>query len=368
MTELAVHLATDSYRVRIEPGSLPSLGEEVRTVAPHQKACLVVDAKIADSHGRAGRESLESAGFTVTTVTMEATESEKNLATVGRIYDAMLGGRLERASPVIALGGGIVGDTAGFAAATFLRGVPLIHAPTTLLAMVDATLGGKTGVNIPLPDSNALGKNLVGAFWQPRLVLADPLVLESLDARDFRCGLAECIKQGLIGSSELIELIESNAAAITRRDTDALSELIARSAAIKIAIVEADERETGRRALLNLGHTFAHAIEALDADHVRHGEAVAIGLCAAMACAREVLAFEAQAVERITSLLTQLGLPTALPTAMDCDALMHAMRFDKKVRDGKLRLILPETIGSCEIVEGVDRDLIVSAWREVGAR
>jgi 3-dehydroquinate synthase len=282
----------------------------------------------------------------------------------------MLGGAgaagLERGSPVVALGGGIVGDTAGFAAATFMRGVPLVQVPTTLLAMVDAAIGGKTGVNYGLPG-DGLGKNMIGAFWQPRAVVVDPLVLETLDPRDFRCGLAECIKHALIADASLLGFLAERAAAIRRLDTDALVTLIERCARIKVEIVQQDERETGRRALLNLGHTFAHALEARKHTDLRHGEAVAIGLVAAARCAVRTGRLSAADEQRIGSVLEAFDLPLRMPTPIGVSELVATMRYDKKVAAGRLRLVLPAGLGAAEITDDVPADAVSAAWAHVGA-
>jgi 3-dehydroquinate synthase len=371
MRMIEITLPTQSYRVLIEPGLLDRLGELVAEAAPAGRVALVVDRNIVQPHGEAARRSLEKNGCDVLVHELVAEERAKTLESVQEVYAAMLAHRLERRSPVVALGGGIVGDVAGFAAATYLRGVPLVHVPTTLLAMVDASIGGKTGVNHPLPahadGQTTMGKNLIGAFWQPKAVIVDPLVLRTLEGRDFRCGLAECIKHGVIADAELLSFIEANLQAIAGLEPDVLVELIARSAQVKAAIVEEDEREAGRRALLNLGHTFAHVIEPLEALDLRHGEAVAIGICAAASCACETGRLGSGDENLIIGLLEKGRLPTRLPQAVGADRLIDAMGYDKKVADGQLRLVLPAGLGRAEIVDDVPREVIVSAWQAVGA-
>ncbi|MHC4992863.1 MAG: 3-dehydroquinate synthase [Planctomycetota bacterium] len=367
MRTIDVTLPGGSYRIQIEAGLLESLGEHVRAAAPHDRALLAVDARIASEHGGVAESSLVRAGYQVVRHELEATESAKTRETVGMIYDRMLEGRLQRGSPVVALGGGIVGDVAGFAAATFHRGVPLVQTPTTLLAMVDAAIGGKTGVNYPIPGTAEPGKNLVGSFWQPRAVLVDPLVLRTLAAREWRCGLAECVKHALIADADLLQLLEDLAPELRTHDASCIAELVARSAGIKVAIVERDEREGGERALLNLGHTFAHVVEPIAAHGLKHGEAVAIGLCAAghcSVCTGRQQAAEAAGVE---SLLERLGLPTRLGASARVDELMATMRFDKKMIGGGLRLVLPVGLGGAEIVDDVPPAVVESAWRHVGA-
>ena len=368
--QVRVNLAGAAHDITIEPGVLARVGPLVAQVAPGPAALLVMDEKIADDHGAVALDSLRSAGFTVATATLTARESLKTLQTVRALYDTMLAGAdgatLDRGSPVVALGGGIVGDTAGFAAATYMRGVPLIQVPTTLLAMVDAAIGGKTGVNVPLPDGG-LGKNLVGAFWQPRAVVTDPTVLATLATRELRCGLGECIKHAIITDDGRFAFLERNAEAIQAGHVDTLTELITRSAAVKIDVVRGDEREAGGRAVLNLGHTFAHAIETFPALDVHHGEAVAIGLVAAAACAVATDRLDAADAARIESLIRLLGLPATLPDAVAVDRAVAAMQYDKKVAGGRLRLVLPCAIGRVEIADDVPIEIVRDAWRRVGA-
>lgn len=366
MPSINVNLSADAYRITIEPGGLDRLGEIAREVAPHGKALLVVDRAIADSHGAVAARVLADAGYAVATVPIEASEVHKTLQAVQRIYGVMLGHGMQRGSPVIALGGGVVGDVGGFAAATYLRGVPVIQVPSTLLGMVDAAIGGKTGVNAPLPGGG-LGKNLVGAFWQPRAVVCDPRLLVTLGARQLRCGLAECIKHGMIEDAGLLIGIEQDAAKLLGGDIDALTSMIARSVAVKVGIVQDDERESGRRALLNLGHTFAHAIEPIAELNLHHGEAVAIGLCAAVKLGALLGLADKQYVQRVEGLVSKVGLPTRLPQPVVAEQLMAAMRYDKKMVDGRLRLIVPIKPGEARIVDDVPAEVVEQAWEYVGA-
>jgi 3-dehydroquinate synthase len=354
------------YEFLVKPGALRDLGTYVREVAPHGTAMLAVDERIADSHGAVARDSLVSAEYHLQTHTLAADERHKTLDTVRAMYDAMLAAGMERGSPVIALGGGVIGDVAGFAAATYMRGVPLVQVPTTLLAMVDAAIGGKTGVNLPLP-SGSLGKNLIGAFWQPRVVVADPDTLLTLDDRELRCGLAECIKHGVIADRSLLSFIYDNLPAIMQREAKTLTELVARSAAVKVAIVQADEREAGLRALLNLGHTFGHVIEPLPELNLKHGEAVAIGLCAAGHTAVLTGRLNLSQADEIERVISIVGLPTRLPTPVESGPLIAAMAYDKKVAGGRVRLVLPTSDGSAELVDDAPRDAVAAAWAHVGA-
>ncbi len=365
-TRISVNVPGSAYDVIIDPGLLGQLGPLVHEVAPSRSALLVVDKRIASTHGRAALTSLQRAGIEPIVVELAAEETQKTIETAQQLFGAMLGAGLDRSSPVIALGGGIIGDTAGFVAATYMRGVPLIQVPTTLLAMVDAAIGGKTGVNFPLPGGG-LGKNMVGAFWQPKAVVVDPQVLGTLDARDFRCGLAECVKGALIADASLLQFLTTEAPRILALDQDAIRTLIERCVRIKAEIVAADERESGRRALLNLGHTFAHAIESIPQLKVRHGEAVSIGLMAAAHCAVKTGRLTADQHEQIEKLLTIFGLPIRLPSPVDEQRLLAAMRYDKKATQGRTRLILPSGVGRAELVGDVPGEVVAAGWAGVGA-
>jgi 3-dehydroquinate synthase len=300
---------------------------------------------------------------------MQALEMNKSIDSVEEIWSAMLSHGCDRTVPLIAIGGGLVGDVAGFAAASFMRGVPLIQVPTTLLAMVDASIGGKTGVNLPVTRPSGeiiLGKNLAGAFWQPQLVVADVDVLQTLDDRQLRCGLAECVKHAMLGHEELLTWIEQHVEELFLHDAEVLVELVTQCASIKAKVVEDDEREVGSRALLNLGHTFAHAIEPLPELSLFHGEAVSIGLCASLSCAEAAGMIEADQVDQIRDLLATLGLPTRLPLPVQVEELISYMRLDKKTVNDSIRLVLPTASGA-SIVDGIDDGAIGLAWSSVGA-
>ncbi len=360
--------STDSYDVLVDPGLLSSLKQRVDAVLPRAgRVLLAVDERIAEDHGHVVREQIVSTGRTCIEARLDASESSKTLQTVHTLYHAMLAGGLDRSDAVVAFGGGIVGDTAGFAAATYLRGVDLVQIPTTLLAMVDASIGGKTGVNLPLP-AGGLGKNLAGAFWSPRAVLIDPRVLATLDDRNFRCGLAECVKHGMIASGPLLEEIEAFVGDSTRRDDEsALTTLITRSAQVKIDVVVTDIRERGQRALLNLGHTFAHGFESIAELNLQHGEAVSIGLCCACDVAVNTGRMSGGQRDRVQTLLGQIGLPTRLPRSVSSEVIQSAMAFDKKNTGGRRRLIVPVGLGAAEIVEDLPETAVDDALRAVGA-
>ncbi len=365
-TTIVVNAAHAGYEVLIEPGLLGRVGRCAAEVAPHANALLAVDEQIAGRYGRRANASLKTAGYTTSTVPLPARESDKTLHAVEALYEVMLAARLERGSPVIALGGGIIGDIAGFAAATYLRGVPFLPVPTTLLAMVDSAIGGKTGVNVKLPGGR-LGKNLIGAFWQPKAVVVDPQLLESLDQRDFRCGLAECVKYAVLADASLLEFLSDNAADLARLQMDLLVTLIERCVRIKVEIVEQDERDTGRRTLLNLGHTFAHAIEAHQHLDLRHGEAVSIGLAAAAHLAVLTGRLKSDEQKRITQVLEGFKLPLRLPQSVEVDQLLNAMLYDKKASGGRLRLVLPTGLGTAEVTDDFPASAVKDAWMHVGA-
>ncbi len=358
-----VALPGRSYDVRIEPGLLSTVGELVKQVAPHERAVLVADANVADLHAPVVAESMRSAGYEVLSANIEPGEQWKNLDTVRDLYQLLLDARLDRRSPLIALGGGVVGDTAGFVAATYLRGVPFIQCPTTLLAMVDASVGGKVGVNTPH------GKNLIGAFYQPSLVAIDTDTLQTLPPRELRCGLAECVKHGIVRDADLFDWIEAHLDAILALDSATLVELVQRNVRIKSDVVAADERESGLRAHLNFGHTFGHAIEATqayDSQHgYRHGEAVALGMVAATRLATTTGRCDATVLDRLVALSARIGLPTAAENLAPIDRLMDAMQMDKKLESGQLRLVLPCRIGEASIVTGPAPDDVARSWESL---
>ena len=361
MRRLDVSLPHCRYEIVVGAGALAHLGDELRRVASHRQCALLADRHVLQHYGDAVAASLRAAGYAVVSHAFDAGEDRKSLQTVSELYEVLLGAKLERASPVIALGGGVAGDTVGFTAATYLRGVPLVQCPTTLLSMVDSSVGGKVGVNV------AQGKNLIGAFYQPVLVVIDPQTLRTLPARELRCGLAECVKHGLLGDAELFAWTETNLDRIMAMEPAALEELVARNVALKAGVVMRDEKEVAERALLNLGHTFAHAIEATCGYGVlQHGEAVGLGLLAAASLSVRTGNCRPEVYERIRSIVRAIGLPidaTLPPT----DALLEAMRYDKKSRDGHLRLILLDGIGTARIVSDVDSAAVAEAWAAIRA-
>ena len=360
MATVQIELPPHSYAVTIEPGVLTRLGELVRAHAPAGRCALIADRSVARLHGAAARRSLEAAGYTVSVELVDG-EDHKNLESVARLYDALVAHGMERSSPVVAFGGGVAGDTAGFVAATYLRGVPFVQCPTTLLAMVDASVGGKVGVNLPQ------GKNLVGAFLQPRAVAIDPELLRTLPSRELAAGFAECIKHAVIADVGLFDWIEREAARLRALEPGLLVELIRRNVEIKAQVVMQDERESGVRAYLNLGHTFGHALEAaLGFGTLLHGEAVGLGLLAASALAEELGVCGPELRKRLERLLPAVGLPVriALPPL---GALRAAMKVDKKASGERLRFVLPQRIGAVCLRDDVPSDRVDAAWDAVRA-
>jgi len=364
---LQVALPHDPYPIVIQAGGLKRLGQWVTThaVRPGSRVLLVSNPVVHEHYGEGAEYSLREAGLEVSSLVLEAGEEQKNLATVATIYDAAHQNRLERNSLMVALGGGVVGDMVGFAAATWLRGVAVVQVPTTLLAMVDAAIGGKTGVNHPG------GKNLIGAFHQPKAVLIDPDVLGTLPEREFRAGMAEVIKYGVIGDRALFEALETQAqqdptsglASLTAVGSPLLQEILERSAAAKAQVVAADEREGGLRAVLNYGHTLGHVVETLTGyTTFLHGEAVGLGMVMAGTIARRMNLWDADAERRQRALLTAAGLPLFVPP-LDPEAVLHTLQSDKKVRQGLVRFVLPTAIGQVVIRDDVDEGTILETMR-----
>jgi 3-dehydroquinate synthase len=343
----------------IAPGLIDRVGTRLAAGLFADRAAIVVDANVAVLHLERVRRSIAGAGGQEPIVVeIPPGEGHKSLATLSAIYDALLAAGIERNTPLLGVGGGMTTDVAGFAAATLLRGLPYFAIPTSLLAMVDAAIGGKTGIN------HAAGKNLIGAFHQPRAVLVDPEVLATLPARELRSGMAEVIKHYMIRDAEGFARLEARMPEVMRPDPALLAEIIAENIAIKAAVVEADPFERDVRAHLNFGHTFGHALEQASRYALSHGEAVALGMCAAMNAAEELGMIDAGPRERLRRLVAAAGLPTRTDQA-DPEAALAAMRADKKVVSGRLRFILPERIGSVTIRGDVPPEVVRGALASV---
>jgi shikimate kinase/3-dehydroquinate synthase len=338
------------YPVSVQPGGLRSVGELIAQQDLHGPVGLVTDTNVGPLYAASVAKSLDDVGIPWSKLIIPAGESFKTIDTVQTLWEDFLDASLERGSMVLALGGGVVGDLAGFASSTYMRGIRWMNVPTTLLAMVDASLGGKTGVDI------RRGKNLVGTFHTPSLVLADPEVLQTLPEVEFRSGLAEVIKHGIIADPGLFEECEG----ITPENRGDLKELVARSMAVKIRIIESDPYERGARETLNLGHTIGHALELASGFHLRHGEAVAIGIVVEAHLAEILGLAENGLSQQIASVLARGGLPVAIPGNLDRDAIRHAITVDKKKALGRVRFALPVRIGQVQMGVDVPDDVLAS--------
>lgn len=348
----AVRIAVEGelgHPIVIGRGLASWLAIEVAALGTARRILIVADERVRAFAGPLGA-ALASAGHATSTAWLVATEERKDLATIDAIWSAALAAGLGRRDAIMSVGGGVVGDVAGFAAATYLRGIDLIAVPTTLLAMVDASSGGKCGINLPLPRGG-LGKNLAGSFHAPRLVAIDPDSLASLPEREFRSGLAECLKHAILDGEEHLAWLESSLPAILRRDPGTLERLIARSVSVKAAIVGRDPHERGERALLNLGHTFGHALETMPELDLTHGEAVGLGLVASSAIGGDP-GFH----DRVRGLVERLGLPTRLTADLDPGRFRDRVAVDKKADGSGPRLVLPRGPGRVEVVPSTDTD------------
>lgn len=358
MGRMFIDLGRRSYTIHIGQGLLDSSGAMLREMFRGGKAMLVTNPTVMGLYGKKVLALLEGAGFEAVPAEIPDGEEYKALSTAEHLYDLAYSRELDRKSPVIALGGGVVGDLAGFVAATYLRGVPFIQIPTTLLAQVDSSVGGKVAVNHPR------GKNIIGAFYQPRVVLADLSTLKTLDAREIRAGMAEVIKYGVIADRKFFGWLEDNMERALALDPEVLEEIVSVSCRIKAEVVQEDETEQGRRAVLNFGHTVGHAVESLTGYNVyRHGEAVSIGMAAAARMAEKMGLIGRPERERLVSLLVRAGLPVTVPDYLGREELAGSMRRDKKVISSRLTFVLPTAIGKVDIFRDIDEDAIFASLR-----
>ena len=354
MLSIPVDLGPRSYRILVGPGALAEIGPELSRLGAGRRVALVSDAGVMAQHGATVSKGLAVAGFDVTEVSVPAGEAAKSLDTARLLWDAFVEARLDRSSTAVALGGGSVGDVAGFAAATYMRGMNFVTAPTTLLAQVDASAGGKTAIDHPR------AKNLIGAFHQPRGVFVDPAVLATLSAREYRSGLAEVIKHGIVLDAAYFVELEGSAGALLARDLDAVTRAVAGSCRIKASVIERDERDAELRNVLNYGHTIGHALEAATGfTRWTHGEAVALGIAAEAHLAERVGMASTATVQRQVRLLEAVGLPVR-GTGVDPGAVLEAMGRDKKARDGKLPIVLAPEIGAFRLATDVPRAAILA--------
>jgi len=358
--KLCIPQKTCEYAIVIGTGLLENLGRRLRTVTDAKRVMVVSDRRVFGLYGKTAVNSLGAAGFEVKTTVFVPGESSKNLKTVSRLYNACLGAKMERGSVVVALGGGVVGDLAGFLAATLLRGVRYVQVPTTLLSQVDSSVGGKVGVN------HSSGKNLIGAFYQPDLVLSDLDTLRTLPKREFAAGMAEVVKYGVIRDARFFSFLKENRSAVMKQSPEVMVRMIQRCCRIKADVVTADETESGVRAILNYGHTIGHAIEKVAGYGVYlHGEAVSIGMVAASCIAHTLGMIDQQTIERQRSLLTSFQLPVALKQEMSHRRILNATHKDKKIIAGKRRFVLPEKVGQVCITHQVTDEMILAALKEI---
>jgi 3-dehydroquinate synthase len=368
VTGYAVGLGDRAYEVVVAPGLIERGGTLIAPLMTGGRAAIVTDTTVGDLYAARLADSLTRAGVTPSVTTVPPGEAVKSFAGLRELLDKLLDLELDRGDLIVALGGGVVGDLAGFAAAIYKRGIDFVQVPTTLLAQVDSSVGGKTAIDAPQ------GKNLIGAFHQPRLVMADLEVLATLPAREMRCGYAEIIKYGLLGDAAFFAWLDANGGRVLAHDRDALAHAIGRSIEMKAEIVAEDEREQGRRALLNLGHTFGHALEAARgfSNRLLHGEAVALGSAMAFRFAAANGLCPAADAERATAAIAAAGLPTRLADvsggAFDAEALVARMALDKKARAGRITLILPRRIGETFVDANVDAKRLKTFLLEEGAR
>jgi 3-dehydroquinate synthase len=361
-TVIPVQLPQNSYNITIASGGLDQLGSEMQALKLGKKVLLVSNPAIFRHYGERAIAALEGAGFVVQSCILPAGERYKTPATLQKIYDAALDFRVERSSTFVALGGGVIGDMTGFAAATWLRGLNVVQVPTSLLAMVDAAIGGKTGVNHPR------GKNLIGAFHQPRLVMIDAQVLKTLPAREFRAAIAEVIKYGVIWDSELFTQLEqaSRLDRLSALKEELVQDILVRSCQAKAHVVSKDEKEAGLRAILNYGHTIGHAVESLTGYRLfNHGEAVAIGMVAAAQLAAALNFWPEALAQRQLALIQKAALPTQIPVDLEIAAIVEALQTDKKVSSGQVRFVLPTQLGAATVTDQVPAEAIRQVLKQM---
>jgi 3-dehydroquinate synthase len=349
-----VELGERSYNIFIGDNLIGRAAELMRPLSLGRRGVIISDSNVAPRYARQLIESLNRGGYNVALLTLPAGESSKSLQQAKRILEHLPSQRLDRQSFIIALGGGVVGDLAGFVAATYLRGINFIQIPTSLLALVDSSVGGKVGVNLPQ------GKNLVGAFYQPRLVIADTATLRTLPKRELRSGFAEVIKYGAICDAAFFRWLERNYRRVLRLEGPLIRKAVKRCCELKARVVSADEQESGLRAILNFGHTIGHAMEAIvEYEGLLHGEAVAAGMCCAACLSVKRAGLKKADAMRVHSLIKASGLPSRLASRFAVDVLLQAMRLDKKARDGKVRFVLLKRLGATVVSDDVtDADIV----------
>lgn len=351
METIFVNLAERTYKIIIGYDFMEKISDEINQFNFSPKTAIISNPNVFSLYGEKIFNSIKEIGLEPVSIIIPDGEEYKNLDTLKNIYTELLKARLDRRSSIIALGGGVVGDIAGFAASTYMRGISYIQVPTTLLAQVDSSVGGKTGVD------HELGKNMIGTFYQPRLVYIDVSTLSTLPKNQLLAGLAEVIKYGVIYDDKLFSFLENNIDPIMNLDSSALTHIIKRSCEIKADIVSRDERESGLRSILNYGHTIGHAIETITRyKRFLHGEAIAIGMCIEAEFSNRLGILDNKDLDRIKNLIKRYGLPSEIPNDLNISSLCIAIKLDKKAIAGDLRFILPEGIGKVKIYKGIGED------------
>lgn len=359
MPDVVVSLGENSYRIHLGSGILSQMGSALQSLGVSKRMMVVTNPVISGLYSAVLTDGLKRSGFDVVSASVPDGEEYKSLEVAGQLYDQLISNRLDRRSALIALGGGVIGDLAGFVAATYLRGVPFVQVPTTLLAQVDSSVGGKVAVN------HTEGKNLIGAFYQPRLVWADLSTLKTLPRREYLSGLAEVAKYGVVADERLLSYLEANASRILDLDLGVLEKIVARCCEIKARLVEKDERDQGPRMILNYGHTVGHALEAATGyTTYTHGEAVAVGMGVAARIAHKLGVLVSEDMERQENLLRALELPTTVPKGVDLTKVMDAIQLDKKVINNKVRFVIPRAIGDVYVTDQIPLQTAVEAVRE----
>ena len=358
MKKIDVRLGQNSYNVYISAGILSQTGQRLKESGYSGKAVIITNPVVKKLYGNLVKLSLIEAGYKTTILEVPDGEEYKSLESAGKLYQQLAEFGAERSTVILALGGGVIGDLAGFVAATYMRGVPLVQLPTTLLAQCDSSIGGKTAVN------HGLLKNEIGAFYQPKMIVADISTLKTLPTEELTGGLAEVIKYAVIKDEQFFVYLEKHLDLIKALDDNVLETIVAKSAQIKVEVVEIDEKDTGLRNILNFGHTVGHAVESVTNFQVAHGQAVAIGMVAAAKIAAELDILDSGNVVRLKSLLEKAGLTTKLPLT-EVKPVMQAMRYDKKVQSGKIRFVLPRAIGQVFITDNVSPAIVEKVLGEM---
>jgi 3-dehydroquinate synthase len=351
MKKIKVELGSNSYKVRVGAGLLARAGLWLKEKGFSGKVVIITDTTVKDLYGDALNQGLANAGFKVTTLEIPAGEEQKSLETAGRLYHELSGSYAERTTPVLALGGGVIGDLAGFVAATYMRGVPLIQIPTTLLAQVDSSIGGKVAV-----DHGQI-KNIIGVFYQPKLVISDIDTLKTLPEAELANGLAEVIKSAAIRDRRLFNFLDINMEKAMSLNAAVLEEIVLETARIKAEIVEKDEKDSGLRGILNYGHTIGHALETVSNFQIKHGQAVAIGMAAAARISSRLGILDKSDVVWLTDVIKKAGLPTEMPD-LKVEDITSAMKHDKKVWQEKIRFVLLKSVGDAFITDEVSPSLV----------